>query len=266
MPLQTGERVTYVYRMSIWSRLGEIISTVASQGFSAVVEAARTFFEGDPITRKQVAFSIAIVALSAKAAKADGIVTDDEIAAFHELFEVPPGEMRNVNRLYNLAMQDVAGFEHYAAQVKRLFPDDDDILRDVINALFYIAKADGVIHELELEFIEIVAEIFGLRGKTFEQIKLRNVVPEEGDPYCILGANRDWDFAQLKKHYRKIVNENHPDKMVSRGVPQEFLKIANDRLAEINFAWDQIEKEHTLKLSAKLTSGHSTDISEEPIV
>ncbi|MBL1406652.1 MAG: molecular chaperone DjiA [Rhizobiales bacterium] len=251
--------------MSIWSRLGEILSSAVSQGFSAVVEAARTFFEGDPITRKQVAFSIAIVALSAKAAKADGIVTDDEIAAFHELFEVPPEEMRNVNRLYNLAMQDVAGFEHYAAQVKRLFPDDDDILRDVLNALFYIAKADGVIHELELQFIEVVAEIFGISGRTFEQIKLRNVVPEEGDPYCILGANREWDFAQLKKHYRKLVSENHPDKMVSRGVPQEFLKIANDRLAEINFAWDQIEKEHSLKLTASQDLDNSSNQSGETI-
>lgn len=245
--------------MSIWSRLGEILTSAVSQGFSAVVEAARTFFEGDPITRKQVAFSIAIVALSAKAAKADGIVTDDEIAAFHELFEVPPEETRNVNRLYNLAMQDVAGFEHYAAQVKRLFPDDDDILRDVLNALFYIAKADGVIHELELRFIEVVAEIFGLQGRTFEQIKLRNVVPEEGDPYFILGANRDWDYGELKKHYRKLVSENHPDKMVSRGVPQEFLKIANDRLAEINFAWGQIEKE----VSLKFTSSQATQSSDQ---
>ncbi|MFK7902940.1 MAG: TerB family tellurite resistance protein [Nitratireductor sp.] len=228
--------------MSIWSRLGDFLTSVSADGFSAVVEAVRTFFEGDPITRKQVAFSIAIVALSAKAAKADGIVTQDEVRAFHELFDVPKAEARNVARLYNLAQQDVAGFEHYAAQVKRLFPDDDDILRDVINALFYIAKADGIIHELETQYIEVVAEIFGIEDNELEIIKLRHFV-DGRDAYFVLGAKREWDEKTLKERYREMVRENHPDKMVARGVPQEFLKIANDRLAEINFAWDQISKE-----------------------
>ena len=75
--------------MSIWANLGEFIANTASQAFSAVIESVRTVFEGDPATRKQVAFSIAIIALSAKMAKADGIVTSEEVGAFQELFEIP---------------------------------------------------------------------------------------------------------------------------------------------------------------------------------
>jgi len=229
--------------MSIWTDIGEFIASITTQALSSVVETVRTVFEGDPVTRKQVSFSIAIIALSAKMAKADGVVSEKEVAAFQELFEVPQKEAVHVARVYNLAKQDVAGFEAYARQVKRLFPDEMDILRDVLDGLFHIAKADSVIHENELIFVETVSQIFQIEGREFEGIKLRHVMPQEGDPYVILGADADWSVEQLKKHYRKLIMENHPDRMIARGVPEEFLKIANDRLAGINQAWDHICKE-----------------------
>ena len=232
--------------MSIWSRLAEFLTSVTTQALSVAVEGVRTFFEGDPIARKQVTFSIAFIALSAKMAKADGIVTQDEVVAFQELFHVPEKEISHVARVYNLAKQDVAGFEIYAGQVKKLFPNDRDVLADVMDGLFHIAKADGIIHELELAFIETVSKIFELTGREYEQIKLRHIMPEEGDPYLLLGAEERWDDEQLKKHYRKLVKENHPDRMIARGVPEEFLKIANDRLARINQAWSHIANERGL--------------------
>jgi DnaJ like chaperone protein len=229
--------------MSIWTQIGDFVSHYAQQALSAAVEAVRTVFEGDPVTRKQVSFSIAIIALSAKMAKADGIVTDDEVLAFQELFEVPADEAQHVARVYNLAKQDVAGFDAYATQVKRLFPEDEDILRDVMDGLFHIAKADGTIHELELAFVEDVAQIFEMDRRVYEGIRLRHVNPVEGDPYVILGANPAWSDEELKRYFRKLVNESHPDRMIARGVPEEFLKIANDRLAAINQAWDHLRKE-----------------------
>ena len=229
--------------MSIWTDIGAFVASITTQALSTAVEAVRTAFEGDPVTRKQVAFSIAIIALSAKMAKADGIVTQEEVTAFQELFEVPPEEASHVARVYNLAKQDVAGFDAYAIKVKNLFPDDEDILRDVLDGLFHIAKADGVIHELEMGFVGIVSDIFGIGERELERIKLRHVLPEDGDPYLLLGAERDWDDAALKAHYRKLVRENHPDRMIARGVPEEFLKIANDRLSAINQAWSHISRE-----------------------
>ncbi|TIV90766.1 MAG: molecular chaperone DjiA, partial [Mesorhizobium sp.] len=106
--------------MSIWDRLGDFIARVsssASSGVADVVEAVRTVFSGDPDLRRRVAFSVAMIALSAKMAKADGIVTQDEVRAFQEIFEVPPSETRNVARLYDIAKQDVAGFETYAQRM-----------------------------------------------------------------------------------------------------------------------------------------------------
>lgn len=232
--------------MSIWSRIGDFLSSVTTQALSSAVESLRTVFAGDPLTRRQVAFSIAIIALSAKMAKADGVVTDSEVVAFRELFEIPPDDATHVARLYNLAKQDVAGFEAYAGQIKKLFSEDDDILEDVMDGLFHIAKADGVVHELEIEFIERIAEIFGIGVRDFERIRLRHLAPPSGDPYVVLGASSEWADDKLKRHYRELLKEYHPDRMVSRGVPPEFLKIANDRMATINEAWQFIKAERGL--------------------
>lgn len=232
--------------MSVWSRLAEFVSSTAADAFSTVIERVRTVFEGDPQTRRQVAFSIAMIALSAKMAKADGVVTQDEVSAFQEIFEVPEKDARHVARLYNLAKSDVAGFVAYARQVRDLFPGDDAIMEDVMDGLFHIAKADGLMHDRETEFLEQVADALGIGDPAWERIRLRHVHPGEGDPYRVLGAERDWDGEKLRAQYRSLVRENHPDRMIARGVPPEFVAIANDRLAEINRAWEAVRKERAL--------------------
>ncbi len=229
--------------MSIWTDIGIFLTNSTSEVFSSLAEKVRTVFAGDAETRKKVAFSIAIIALSAKMAKADGIVTEDEIDAFRQIFEVPDDELENVARLFNLARKDVAGFDAYARQVKSLFPDDPEVLRDVLDGLFHIAKADDVLHDKELEFIEHVAVVFEFEEKSFERIKMRHMAAKGVDPYLLLDADPEWDFDQLKAHYRKRAADNHPDKLIARGVPQEFIAIATDRLASINAAWEQIELE-----------------------
>lgn len=234
--------------MSIWSDLSEYISSLASGAYTSVVEGVRTFVAGNEETRRRVAFSVAIIALSAKMAKADGVVTADEVDAFQEFFQVPEDELSNVSRLYNLAKQDIAGFDTYARQVKRLFPgddaSDDDILNDVLDALFHIAKADGVIHENESLFLEEVAILFGFDERDFERIQLRHVTPDGQNPYAVLEADPTWPYEQLKQHYRQRIAESHPDKLIARGVPEEFVSIATDRVAALNAAWEIIEASH----------------------
>jgi DnaJ like chaperone protein len=229
--------------MTIWSRISDFVSAATVDAFSAVIESMRTVLEGDPQTRKQVAFSVALIALSAKMAKADGIVTKVEVDAFRDIFSIPGSEAANVGRLYNLAKQDVAGFGAYARRIRDLFPGDDAILVDVMDGLFHIAKSDGMVHEKEMEFIDRVAHVFGIEGPAYERIRLRHMQPPDGDPYLFIGASSSWDNDTLKAFYRKLVQENHPDRLIARGVPEEFVIIANGRLAGINSAWESIRKE-----------------------
>jgi DnaJ like chaperone protein len=231
---------------AVWDRLVGIVSDAASNVLSGVVEAVRTLFEGDPETRKQVAFSVAMIALSAKMAKADGIVTTAEVDAFKDIFKYPDNQAANVARLYNLARQDVAGYEAYAEKMMALCVSCEKncpILEDIVDGLFHIAKADGLIHDKEMAFLGRVAEIFGMVEERFEQIVARHVHASGRDPYKVLGVKPSDDFTEIRKRYRVLASENHPDRLVARGVPAEFRQIANDRMAALNAAYEAIEKE-----------------------
>lgn len=230
--------------MSIWTNLGALASRITAPSLNAITETLRSAFSGDPELRRQVAFSVAMIALSAKMAKADGVVTRAEIGAFHEIFHVPAKEKRNVARLYRLAQQDVAGFEAYAAQMAKLCGSGAPncrMLEDILDGLFHIAKSDGLIHERELGYLSRVAEIFEIDEAHFERIVARHAVGGEGDPFLVLGVSHDATKAEVTGRYRQLVAENHPDKLIGRGFPAEFIRIANDRMAAINAAYAAIE-------------------------
>lgn len=230
--------------MSVFSRLAEILVDGVSNAVAATIERMRTVFEGDPETRARVAFSIAMIALSAKMAKADGVVTQDEVDAFQEIFDIPADERPRVARLYNLAKQDTAGFQAYARQLAELCAnahDGSNAHGDILDGLFHIAKADGVLHDKELVFLRETAAIFGVDDHQFESIKARHVDLGAKDPWRILGLDPQTTFADARRQYLKLVRQNHPDQMIARGVPPEFVRIADERLAAINTAWETIE-------------------------
>ena len=230
--------------MTLWTRLGELIGRIPGSCIliDHVVEAVRSTF-GTAAERRHAAFSVSMIALSAKMAKADGVVTADEVAAFRQLFVIPDSELGHLARLFNLAKQDVAGFESYARRIAGLFSEGAEIFEDIIDGLFHIAKADGMVHEAELAFIERVAHLFGLSGPAFERIASRHLVSGEGDPYAILGIDRGASNEDVKRHYRRIVAETHPDKLMARGVPPTSITIATARLAALNGAYERIRRE-----------------------
>jgi len=195
---------------------------------------------------QQIAFTIGVIALSAKMAKADGRVTRDEVQVFRQLFHVPEEEVANVGRVFDLARRDAAGFETYARQIARLFEEGSPVLEDLLHSLFRIAKADGVVHPAELEYLQQVADIFGLDESRFAALKAMHVAPDGNDPYAILGVAPDSGMDAIKSAYRKLVREHHPDRLIAQGVPQEFVDLATGKLARINEAYDEISRRRGL--------------------
>ncbi|MEO1536523.1 MAG: molecular chaperone DjiA [Pseudomonadota bacterium] len=221
--------------MSIWERISEAIAALrAGESLSVVFEKLRTPPE------RSVAFTIAVVALGAKMAKADGLVTRNEVAAFREVFYIPKEEEENAARLFNLARQDVAGFEDYARRIARMFEAADGTLCDLMEGLFYIAVADGAYHPQEDDFLARVARIFGLPDREFKTLRARFVPDAEPDPYDVLGVDPDMELESIREAWRQLVRESHPDRMMSRGLPEEAIKMAEKRLIAINRAWESI--------------------------
>ncbi|MFQ1700141.1 TerB family tellurite resistance protein [Loktanella agnita] len=222
--------------MSIWTRIAEAISALANgEGLSAVFDKMRASPD------RTVAFAIAVIALGAKMAKADGVVTKDEVVAFREVFVIPPEEEANAARVFNLARQDVAGFDIYARRIKAMYGTDTAPLCDLLEGLFHIAMADGVYHPKEDDFLREVAEIFGFEERRFKRIRAQFVPQAERDPYDVLGVTPDASMEEVRAAWRRLVRDTHPDRMIARGVPEEAIKLAERRMVAINSAWEDIQ-------------------------
>lgn len=231
--------------MSIWTRIAAALSALAKgEPLSSVFDRLR----GAPPPEQSVGFTIAVLALGAKMAKADGAVTRAEVTAFRRIFQFPPGEEGHAAQVFDLARQDVAGFDAYARKIARLFnpdghricADDHHILVDILEALFQIALADGSYHPGEDAFLAHVADEFGLDEPCFRTVRARLVEGAPRDPYDVLGLPRDASKDQARQAWKLLVRDTHPDVMQARGVPPEAMKLAERRLRTINAAWKQI--------------------------
>jgi DnaJ like chaperone protein len=229
--------------MSIWTRINEALALVGDSIGSFLAKLAKSRVTAP---EKSLAFTIGMIALGAKMAKADGVVTMDEVTAFKRVFHVSQTDLAAVARVFNLAKQDVAGYESYARQIARLFHAKATVLENVLDGLFHIAKADGHLHAAELVYLESVARHFGFNAHDFARIRARHASAGADDPYIILDVDRSMALAAIKLRYRKLVRENHPDKQIAAGVPEEMVVLASNRLARINAAYEQIVKEHQL--------------------
>jgi DnaJ like chaperone protein len=232
--------------MSIWTRIAEALAALASgEGLAAVFDRLRAA----PAPERSVGFTIAILALAAKMAKADGTVTRNEVSAFRAIFALTPQEEANAAYVFNLARQDVAGFDTYARKIAALFnsggdalcADDRNILIDILEALFAIAMADGVYHPREDAFLGQVADIFGLDARCFASVRARYIEGAKRDPFDVLGASPDATMDELRRAWRVAVKESHPDGMIARGVPPEAVQLAARRLIAINDAWRDVQ-------------------------
>jgi len=203
----------------------------------------RASADGDP--RRHVAFTIAVIALGAKMARADGAVTRDEVAAFREVFQVPPGKEDHVRLVFDLARKSTAGFESYARQVGRLFAGDRAVLEDLLGGLFHIALADGRVCPAEDAYLREVARHFGFCADDYVRIRAHHVGAEvEGveDPRVILGVGRDASFGAVREAYHRLVLASHPDLVIAQGLPPECIALATARMARINAAYDRLAK------------------------
>lgn len=223
--------------------LGALVGAFAGHGMDKLREDDEPLL-GSPQGQaaRQTAFAVAVIVLGAKVAKADGRVSRAEVAAFKQVFRVAPDDKAKVGRIFNLAKRDAGGFEPYARQIAALYRDQPSVLEELLAGLFHIARADGDIGAAKLNFLREVSAIFGLKTSAFERVNA-GFNPQAGrDPYTVLGVRKSAGNDEIKAAYRKLIREHHPDVLVAKGMPAEFVQVANQRMAAINAAYDQVEK------------------------
>ena len=191
---------------------------------------------------KSVAFTIAVIALAAKMAKADGRVQRSEVAAFRRIFTIPRSEEKNAGRVFDLARQDVAGYDAWARRIARMFRAGDPVLDDVIEGMVIIGTADGALHPAEHEMLEDVARIFGIAPERLATIIARHDAEAEAPPHVVLGLPPDATVEEARARWRSLVRENHPDRAIAAGLPREAIRLAETRTRAINDAWAQYRR------------------------
>jgi DnaJ like chaperone protein len=200
--------------------------------------------------RKDQVFAICVVVLAAKLAKCDGPVRRPEIDAFKTQFRIPPEAAHDIARLFDQARDSAEGFRGYAVQLGETFADNRGMLEDVLASLFTVARADGPVNQREHQFLSEVHAAFGLDQRAWD--RARGASPrqprgaDDSDPYLVLGVARSATGEELRAAWKRLMRENHPDSLASRGVPQEFIARASEKVARINAAWDKIKRERDL--------------------
>ena len=240
--------------MSIWGKiiggttgfalggpLGAIIGMMIGGSFD---RSARKFSSSNQISQqqKQNVFALCIIVLSAKIAKADGQVTKEEIYTFKEKFNIQSEEMSEVSKIFNEAKKSSFGFKNIADQVGNLFSDNKVLLEQLLNNLFYIAEADGLTSINELEVLRSISQSFHFNETDFQRIFHSRLNNKESDPYKILGVTREDSDNNIRKKWIELSKEHHPDYLIAKGMPKEFIKEANKELSSINLAYDKIKE------------------------
>ena len=227
--------------MSIWYRISQALAALA-----AGESLAEVFQRLKSPPEQSAGFTIAVIALGAKMAKADGIVTRNEVRAFREVFHIPRAQEENAAKIFNLARQDVAGFELYAEKIYKMLSNKPAVLYDLLEGLFHIAIADNSFEEEENHFLEVVRKIFKVNDQQFRILSARFIPNQILDPYAVLGIEQETPTSDIEKVWKKHIFETHPDRMQARGVPVEAVKLAEKRLIQINEAWGKIKKERAI--------------------
>jgi len=240
--------------MSIWGKiiggttgfalggpLGAIIGIMIGGSFD---RSARKLSSSNQISQqqKQNVFALCIIVLSAKIAKADGQVTKEEIYTFKEKFNIQSEEMSEVSKIFNEAKKSSFGFKNIADQVGNLFSDNKVLLEQLLNNLFYIAEADGLTSINEVEVLRSISQSFHFNETDFQRIYHSRLNNKESDPYKILGVTREDSDNNIRKKWIELSKEHHPDYLIAKGMPKEFIKEANKELSSINFAYDKIKE------------------------
>ncbi len=240
--------------MSIWGRLlggaagfalggpiGAILGVMAGSAFDKKKQRSFNYSQISQDQKQQI-FTISFIILSAKLAKSDGQVTNDEIQAFKDKFNVPKSELTKVGKIFNEAKKDVYGYKQIADQVGQLFNDNTLLLEEMLNNLFYIAASDGHISVNEIDLLRSISQSFSFDEKTFQRIFQTHLKDSSSDPYKILGVDRDDTDQEIRKKWIELNKEHHPDNLIAKGMPEEFIEQSNKELAAINLAYDKIKE------------------------
>lgn len=227
--------------------LGMIIGGALGSQTSAQV--VRTGARGPGVQDTRTAFLVAVISLAAKVSKADGHVSEAEIRTFdaflRDHLRMSPEDRRMAGRIFDEARDSPIPAGDFARQVRGVMGQAPDRLRLIVTLLLQIAHADGRMHQAEDEMIRGIARDLGLADRDYQECRALFAPVQDSleTAYEALGVAPDATDDEVKKAYRRLAREYHPDILQGKGMPEEFLQSGKEMLQKINAAYDRIKKD-----------------------
>ena len=193
----------------------------------------------------QAAYFISMFSILGKLAKIDGVVTRHEIAVVEQFINnlpVSDREKRFAKQVFNEAKSSIYGIEDFAIQLYRITKEQPAVLLSFFEILFQVVAADGVFHADEEAALKKIQGIFRISDQQFNNMKA--VYFNDLDRYYKrLNCTPENSDQEIKSSYKKLVKDFHPDTIVSKGLPEEFMHFATKRFREIQEAYEKIRQE-----------------------
>jgi DnaJ like chaperone protein len=193
----------------------------------------------------QAAYFVCMFSILGKLAKVDGVVTRAELAAvdsFIATMNIAENEKQFARQIFNEAKHSPYAIEDFAQQFHDISRGQQAVLSSFLEVLFRVAAADGALHPAEESALRTVQRVFGISDRRFNDI--RAVYADDIDKYykrlnCTPGSSVE----EIKSSYKKLVKDFHPDTIIAKGLPEEFIDFAATRFREIQEAYEKIRKE-----------------------
>ena len=229
--------------------LGGPLGAIAGAALGHTFDASNNQYSGNRLSyheEAQMTFFVATFSMLAKVAQADGRVSLEEIQAVEGFManelNLTPESKRFAVEIFETAINSPMAFQDFAGQFYHQFHNQPRLLDMMIDVLLRLSVADGALSDSEEKLISSAARIFRFSEQKYNELKAR-YAPDFEKYYAILGIHSRASDDEIKRQYRKLVKEYHPDTIASKGLPEEFNKFANDKFREIQDAYDTIKKE-----------------------
>jgi len=193
----------------------------------------------------QAAYFVSVFSILGKLAKIDGVVTHEELAvveSFINGLNIDPQEKQFARQVFNEAKASRFTIEDFALQFYQINRQQPNVLVSFLDVLFRLAAADGTLHPAEEQALSSIKDVFHISDQQFNSIRA-GYFRDVDKYYNVLNCTRESSNEEIKTSYRKLVKDFHPDTIVSKGLPEEFMDFAGKRFREIQEAYDHIRKD-----------------------